>query len=409
MTTPARDSGAHADAGASDAATPGHTSVAAHFGGGDLAGLDTPGGAASPGESSPARHRSQEGRSANDAAALQHSGSRGRAAALGGSDAAAARAAPAAAAPDAAPAAAEPLSKPRLRVQGADIILEDAASPRATANGDRDVQQQPGEAAAAAAGGGGPVAQQPAAAAARQQQQQQQETEQQVQQRLLAQVMAQANQHQQHLAAMRGSQSHEHELQLRLASRTATGASNMAIASTRHPVPHGDDRWVGGWMHGCGVSTSHSCGAPAAWPVLAPAWRAVPPVPSPQHHLRPAPPRACSRLRGLHDAAGGGDAVGGGRAGDEAPVRLKYRSSLTEENVAYLNKLDQYASRPESGSAARSSGAPPAAAGAAAGAGPGARRRWLLRVPADVGGWAAGRRGRRCCGVLRLPAGPLWR
>lgn len=40
--------------------------------------------------------------------------------------------------------------------------------------------------------------------------------------------------------------------------------------------------------------------------------------------------------------------------GVEGPVRMKYRSTLTEENVAYLNKLDQYtASRPDAG--ARSS------------------------------------------------------
>jgi hypothetical protein len=32
----------------------------------------------------------------------------------------------------------------------------------------------------------------------------------------------------------------------------------------------------------------------------------------------------------------------------EGPVRMKYRSTLTEENVAYLNKLDQYSSRPDS-------------------------------------------------------------
>ena len=35
----------------------------------------------------------------------------------------------------------------------------------------------------------------------------------------------------------------------------------------------------------------------------------------------------------------------------EGPVRMKYRSTLTEENVAYLNKLDQYSSRPDSSGA----------------------------------------------------------
>lgn len=36
-------------------------------------------------------------------------------------------------------------------------------------------------------------------------------------------------------------------------------------------------------------------------------------------------------------------------------MRIKYRSTLTEENVSYLNKLDQYASRPDT--TGRSSGA----------------------------------------------------
>lgn len=66
----------------------------------------------------------------------------------------------------------------------------------------------------------------------------------------------------------------------------------------------------------------------------------------------------CSRLRSLHDPLAGGEAgpAGGAVAGGvEGPVRMRYRSSLTEENVAYLNKLDQYSSRPDS--TGRSSGA----------------------------------------------------
>lgn len=78
--------------------------------------------------------------------------------------------------------------------------------------------------------------------------------------------------------------------------------------------------------------------------------------------LRLTPPACrphplCSRLRG-HDAGGGGGEAGpasGGSGAVEGPVRIKYRSTLTEENVGYLNKLDQYASRPDY--TGRSSGA----------------------------------------------------
>lgn len=276
----------------SEAATPG-ASVAAVRGGDDHM-LETP-EFDTPGQASPTRHRSQEGgRSLGDGAAALDS-SRNRS---GGLHAAAVAALAEAVA---APAnAAEPLSKPRLRVQGADIILEDAASPKdAAENGggsaQRPPQDQPQLAAAAAglpaqapvaaAGNAGAgtsaAAQQPAALAGQPQQQQSTQPP------------------PLNLAAMRVSQAHEHELQLRLASRTATGVSNMAIASTRplatHPLPHGDD----------------------------------------------------SRLRG-HDA-GGGEAgpASGGSSAVEGPVRIKYRSTLTEENVSYLNKLDQYASRPD--------------------------------------------------------------
>ncbi|PRW56895.1 hypothetical protein C2E21_4385 [Chlorella sorokiniana] len=276
----------------SEAATPG-ASVAAVRGEHDHV-LETP-EFDTPGQASPARHRSL----GDGAAALDSS--RGRS---GGLHAAAVAAlADAVAAPA---AAAEPLSKPRLRVQGADIILEDAASPKdAAENGggpaQRLEQQQvaaaaaagaPGQAAGAAAGGAGAsasaAAQQPAVMPTQQQQQQQQ----QVQPPPLNLA-----------AAMRVSQTHEHELQLRLASRTATGVSNMAIASTRapitHPLAHGDD----------------------------------------------------SRLRGLDAVVGGGGGeagpASGGSSAVEGPVRIKYRSTLTEENVAYLNKLDQYASRPD--------------------------------------------------------------
>lgn len=277
MTTPARDSGGHDLGAASDAATPGHTSVAAQFAA-DAAGLDTPGGATSPGEASPARHRSQEGRPAQDPAGLLHYNSRGRTSGHSGSDAAAARAASGAAAPDAALAAAEPLSKPRLRVQGADIILEDAASPRTTTNGGGATQQQLGEPpAAAAAGGAGPAAQQPALTA-----QQLEQREQQEQRQLLAQVVQASNQHQQqqHLAALaRGSQSHEHELQLRLASRTGTGASNMAIAGSRQ-VPHADDRWVVAPGMGC-MPSADSCRLCARLPIERAASRSLFSLPVP--------------------------------------------------------------------------------------------------------------------------------
>ncbi len=227
----------------SEAATPG-ASVAAVRGEHDHV-LETP-EFDTPGQASPGRLRSLEGgRSLGDGGGLDSS--RGRS---GGLHAAAAAAlADAVAAPA---AAAEPLSKPRLRVQGADIILEDAASPKdAAENGGgaapRPPQEQqqlgaaaaaPGQAAGAAAGGGGAGAgapiQQPAAPPALPQQAQQQ-----AQQHVQPPPLNLA-------AAMRVSQTHEHELQLRLASRTATGVSNMAIASTRppvtHPLPHADDR-----------------------------------------------------------------------------------------------------------------------------------------------------------------------
>lgn len=221
----------------------------------------------------------------------------------------------AAAAALAAPDAPGPLSAPRLRVQGADIILEDAVSPKAPdtgepgsagrqldSNGTAAVAgatsqaagaRSPAEAAAAAAAAPanhssqqGPVQNQAAAAVLAGQQQQQQQ---------------QAAPQQHHLvAAARALQSHEHELQLRLASRTATGASNMAVVSSR-PTPlnsgagpaHGDDRLRG--QEGAG-----DLGASSSAPI---------PV--------------------------------------EGPVRMKYRSTLTEENVAYLNKLDQYTTRPD--------------------------------------------------------------
>lgn len=249
----------------SEAATPG-ASVAAVRGGDDHM-LETP-EFDTPGQASPTRHRSQEGgRSLGDGAAALDS-SRNRS---GGLHAAAVAALAEAVA---APAnAAEPLSKPRLRVQGADIILEDAASPKdAAENGggsaQRPPQDQPQLAAAAAglpaqapvaaAGNAGAgtsaAAQQPAALAGQPQQQQSTQPP------------------PLNLAAMRVSQAHEHELQLRLASRTATGVSNMAIASTRplatHPLPHGDDRCgellmgrqgrVQSWSRSGGCAFTHS-------------------------------------------------------------------------------------------------------------------------------------------------------
>lgn len=243
MQTPAPLAGPP-DLQVSEAATPG-ASVAAVRGEHDHV-LETP-EFDTPGQASPARHRSNEGgRSLTDGAQLDSSRSRSA-----GLHAAAAALAEVAASPAAAAAAAEPLSKPRLRVQGADIILEDAASPKdAAENGGgaahRPPQEQPrpqqlAAGAAAAAGGAGAsasaAAQQPAAPPTQQQQQQPQQPQQHVQPPPL------------NLAAMRVSQAHEHELQLRLASRTATGVSNMAIASTRppatHPLPHGEDRCAG--------------------------------------------------------------------------------------------------------------------------------------------------------------------
>lgn len=371
MQTPA-SLAAPPDLQVSEAATPG-ASVAAVRGGDDHM-LETP-EFDTPGQASPARHRSQEGgRSLGDGAAALDS-SRNRS---GGLHAAAVAAlAEAVAAPA---AAAEPLSKPRLRVQGADIILEDAASPKdAAENGggsaQRPPQDQPQLAAAAAgvpaqapvaaAGNAGAgtsaAAQQPAALAGQPPQQQNTQPP------------------PLNLAAMRVSQAHEHELQLRLASRTATGVSNMAIASTRalvtHPLPHGDDRCgellmgrqgrLQSWesIGGCAFASASPCCLQSTQTFSSAVWlrhRACsrPSFPSTLLLTPPTchPSYPCSRLRG-HDAGGGGEAgpASGGSSAVEGPVRIKYRSTLTEENVAYLNKLDQYASRPDT--TGRSSGA----------------------------------------------------
>lgn len=227
---------------------------------------------------------------------------------------------------DAAAPASGPLSAPRLRVQGADIILEDAASPKAA---------DPGSTPQPAGGGGGDAANaapaavvakaglrvatsgasppsggndaHPSATAqqlhAQQQQAAQPPAPQQQQQPQPAPPHLPAAPQQHHLvAAARASQSHELELQLRLASRTATGISNMALASSR-PT---------------------------------------------QQQVNSGGGQADDRLRG-HD----GGALGPGSSAPgavEGPVRMKYRSTLTEENVAYLNKLDQYtSSRPDAG------------------------------------------------------------
>ncbi|KAL4421144.1 hypothetical protein ABPG77_000779 [Micractinium sp. CCAP 211/92] len=233
-----------ADAGqASEAATPG-ASVAAQHGGDRHTGsmFDTPGeGPPSPGQGSPAQHRSQEGRS-NSRRGLSSTGPNLEAAAavLASADGA---------------AAPGPLTAPRLRVQGADIILEDA-SPKAA---------DPGSSKQPAGGGVGNAA----VAAA---------------------------------PAADDKSSHELELQLRLASRTATGASNMALASSR-PT---------------------------------------------QQQLNSGAGLGDDRPRG-HDAGALGPSSSA-PGGVEGPVRMKYRSTLTEENVAYLNKLDQYtSSRPDAG------------------------------------------------------------
>lgn len=191
----------HAGAGeASEAATPG-ASVTAQHGDRHTAALDT------PGQGSPMRHCSLEGRSNSKQHGSAGPGLEDAAAALAGVADSPAMA-----------AAAEPLSKPRLRVQGADIILEDAPSPKAPTPVEPSASSRQ-LAAAAALGNGGGVASSPAAAAAP----------------AGAQQHAQAAALQQHhvVAAARASQSHEHELQLRLASRTVTGLSNLAVVSSR--------------------------------------------------------------------------------------------------------------------------------------------------------------------------------
>lgn len=315
--TPNHRGGPGDHAHASDAVTPG-ASVAAQFGGGDA--LDTH-GFETPGQASPARNRSQEGgRSQQEG--LGHSNSRGRSAALDA--AAAALGAPQAA--DAAPAASpEPLSKPRLRVQGADIILEDAASPKVVeANGGGAAQHgAPAEAAdtaaagaaggaaaagAAAAGAGG----RPAALAGASSQQQQ----------LLAGLP------QQLLAGPSGraAQSHEHELQLRLASRTVTGASNMAIASNRAPAPHGDDRWaLGGRLGGVWGARHrrlHGCLALAALPHLHrwPCGLLTQPAPcSTLPRLQPGAARPGGRRHARRPAHQQQRAPGGGAGPHEVP------------------------------------------------------------------------------------------
>lgn len=80
--------------------------------------------------------------------------------------------------------------------------------------------------------------------------------------------------------------------------------------------------------------------------------------PAPWLHPRPLPIFAtspsllscCCRARG-QEGGGAGELdkpSGSSSAAADGPVRMKYRSTLTEENVAYLNKLDQYSSRPDS-------------------------------------------------------------
>lgn len=292
---------------ASEAATPG-ASVAAQHGDQYASALDTP-GAPSPGQGSPAHHRSQAGD--GQLAELGRSGSRGRtsigleatAAALANSPQAAAGTPVAAGAPADSP---EPLSKPRLRVQGTDIILEDAASPPAeeaavavAAAGAAASSKQ--ARAAVAVAGNGQVQQPPVqvAAAAKHGGMQQLEAVPAMPPSPQQQLGAPIPQH--HLvAAARVLQSHEHELQLRLASRHATGNSTLAVAGSKALA---------------GTVTATGQGD--------------------------------DRVRG-HDGAAGGDAgPSSSSAAVEGPVRMKYRSTLTEENVAYLNKLDQYSSRPD--------------------------------------------------------------
>ena len=227
-TAEALEFGAHASElatpGASVAAQRGNTSVLSH----------TPGGPPSPGQGSPTRHRSQEGSSLPLDAFGGRTGSRAMNS-LGletaGSGAAVAPAA----------AAAEPMSKPRLRVQGTDIILEDAASPKAAVAAQAGASGSHQLAAATAAPN-----QQAATATHGVQQQRPQQSQQQAgggQQHPFIPAAAAA-------AAARTSQSHEHELQLRLASRTVTATSNQAMASGRLPTlppggmshAEGDDR-----------------------------------------------------------------------------------------------------------------------------------------------------------------------
>jgi hypothetical protein len=65
---------------------------------------------------------------------------------------------------------------------------------------------------------------------------------------------------------------------------------------------------------------------------------------------RPPSLSCCCRARG-QEGGGAGELdkpSGSSSAAADGPVRMKYRSTLTEENVAYLNKLDQYSSRPDS-------------------------------------------------------------
>ncbi len=311
-----------ADAGqASEAATPG-ASVAAQHGGDRHTGsmFDTPGeGPPSPGQGSPAQHRSQEGRS-NSRRGLSSTGPNLEAAAavLASADGA---------------AAPGPLTAPRLRVQGADIILEDA-SPKAA---DPGSSKQPagggvGNAAVAAAPAANDKSVQQAAAAGAALPanhlpstggQQQQPPQQQAPSATAAATAAAAQQQQQphhpppqqhHLvAAARASQSHELELQLRLASRTATGASNMALASSRPTQQQlnsgaglGDDRWAGMELRACTAVPqapwlhSPAAGAPGStgrlsWPPLCcrvwATWAApLPPYANPCAPLAPPPP-----------------------------------------------------------------------------------------------------------------------
>ena len=208
-TAEALEFGAHA----SELATPG-ASVAAQRGNASVL-SHTPGGPPSPGQASPTRHRSQEGSSLLIDAFGGRTGSRTMNS-LGletaGSGAAA--------------AAAEPMAKPRLRVQGTDIILEDTASPKAAVAGQAGASSCQQLAAAA-----GP-SQQATAATLGVQQQRPQQSQQQAggaqQPPFIAAAAA--------VAAARTSQSHEHELQLRLASRTVTATSNQAMASGRLPT-----------------------------------------------------------------------------------------------------------------------------------------------------------------------------